>query len=189
MPAFEFSDPTNKSVEISIGGESITLYFTFNTFSAFQKRTGKFFMSWFFEVLQRTEKFARAAVQIDQNMTAEQAIEAFSAKGLSPFEMLEIVPLDEAVALLWAGAHRIENGNVVRDFTEAQLGEMLDLESYARLLPELLRGASAAMPKRKPTDAESRERPTSPQPLRRPTSGGKKSGPSDDQILASAIRR
>ena len=188
MSAF---DPTNKSVELALGETKLTLFFTFNAFAAFQQRTGKFFLDWYFQVLRRTQRLMNSAVELRSDMKPEQVLKAFSEREVSPFELLGISPIEEMISLIWACAYRIQRGEVVRDYSPAEIGEMLDIENYAETIRVVLDAASRNLPKKKagPEAVEDEPRPTKPTRQNKRMSGGVVSGPSDDEILASAIRR
>ncbi len=185
-------DPTNKSLEIELNGKILTIFFTGNTFMAFQKRTGKFFLNWYFEVMKRTERFLTENAEINRDMSPEQVIEALSKRSVSPFEMLDIAPMEELVSLIWSGCYELRGGEITRPYTIAEIGEWLDLDNYPALFHQVLNAASENLPRRKAaatTVEEPTPRPTNHSPAKRPRSGGRMSGPSDDEILASQIRR
>jgi hypothetical protein len=187
-------DPTNKSVDLEIGGHTFTVFFTYNTFAAFQKCTGKFFPDWYFSVIQRTQEFAAKTVEIRKDMTPDQLMAAFSAKNITPFESMGIMPLDEMISLIWAGSYEMRNGEPYRAISAGEIGELLDFESHVAALPLILQAAAAAMPKRKakPESEPSEEttiRPIDRVPPKKSKSGGAKFGPSDAEILASQIKR
>jgi hypothetical protein len=187
-----YFDPTNKSVDLVIGGQTLAVYFTYNMFSAFQKRTGKFFPDWYFEVIKRTQDFAAKNVEIRNDMKAEEVLAAFSAKNVTPFESMNILPLEEMISLIWAGAYELRNGEPYRRLTAGEIGELLDFESHAEALPLILNAAAESMPKSKKKLAlveEPTDRPTNRAPAKKSKSGSATFGPSDDEILASQIKR
>lgn len=152
-----------KPVEVMIGGKKRTLIFDLNTFSAFEKVSGRFFMDFLADL--------------------RDAFKEGQAKN-EPFEVLRRISASNILALLWAAMHEYdEDDNPVWPMTLSKLGRVVDISAMAKLLPSIMQGNTDSAPDA-PAEAKEELRPTNGGQST-PVNGGLESIPSREDALAA----
>jgi hypothetical protein len=180
--------------------EEISLQFTFNTYSAFQQRTGKFWMDWWFEIVGRVQT-AAPIIEIIGQMREQNGGEVdaaalatfLSGRNLSGLEAMSIVSPGDMQAFIWAAAHSLAGPEleVRRRFKFGEVGVLLNFEHFADLLGPIMKGIrdSVPQPKKPAIEETDAPRPTKHTPRNERKPGGVRSGPTDEAVLALAIKR
>lgn len=181
-------NPTNTPLDITLGGKSMTLYFDINSFKAFEKASGKFYMNWLTKVMEDSQVTA-----IELAAEAEDENISFAVKQISRIRLAGIVGMTDFEAIIWAAYHT--PGRHPRwPMSIEEVGELIDEEAYFKLVPQILtailKNTTSKKKSSEQPDAEAEApRPTNPSLETPSTSGGKISGDSDDIILDSLTKK
>jgi len=171
--------------KIKLGGVTRPLYFDLNTYTAFEEKTGQFFL----ESIARLQQAVSAAEETigtlskDPAQQQKQLIEKNMA-------VLRRVSFKDIHALLWAALHEYDPRNPEAEPTwplsHAEVGRMVNFHNLSEVINIVMNGITEhypnqdEMPQEVPTDGD---RPTeSPSPA---ASGGETSSGLPDSISAS----
>jgi hypothetical protein len=178
-------NPTNKPLSVVLGGKTYPLYFDLNTFEAFERQTGVFFLD-----------FLASLGESIQSLQAQVEGAADSSKdALRQVRVLDVMrrlSLTNIRALIWAALHTYDkSGEPVWPFTIGQMSRLIDVETMATLFPRLMtasmdniRGSSTDGGDSSTNEEGAALRPTLPE-TSTPLDGGNESGPSDADVLGS----
>jgi hypothetical protein len=175
-------DPTNKPVEIKLSDGSVhKLVFDLNTFYEFEEKAGKTLPSFLLEMESAFAPILEATKK---------------KKNLKPGGKLEIPPIDltktlgkfsikDIRALIWSALHTYDTqGEPQWPYTIGRLGSLIDHNNLTTILSELIGGISNSLPEAEKEPGKAKD-PTQG-PFLAPSNGGSESGPSDEEVLASA---
>ena len=168
--------------KIKLGGVTRPLYFDLNTYTAFEEKTGQFFL----ESIARLQQAVSAA---DETIGALSQDPAQQQKQLIEKNMavLRRVSFKDIHALLWAALHEYDSSNEpVWPLTHAEVGRMVNFHNLSEVINIVMNGITDhypnqdEMPQEVSTDGD---RPIeSPSPA---ASGGETSSGLPDSISAS----
>lgn len=192
-------NPTSKPVTVTLRDRQVVLHFNFNTYSAFEEKTGKFWMDWWADVIRRGQRAVLTSKAFEQlqnkELPAEDVERILRDNELTGMEAMKVITIREMTAIIWAAAHELRGPDkqVHYLFSFGEVGEMLGFDNFTELLVPIMQGVRENMPGAKATKAEEKqdepERPIKRTQRNKPSAGGAISGPSDEEILASAIQR
>jgi len=164
-------NPTNKPLVITLKGKQHKLFFDLNTFSAFEEVTGKFFLDYIGDL----QEAVKATVEEDSK---------------DPLGVFRRISMKDFRAFLWAALHYYgPDDEPIWPYKLHQLGKLVDVDTMARLVPQVLTGSAENLPNAEEMDApqeSSSDRPPQPEaPKPAPENGGEVFGPSDAEVLGS----
>lgn len=173
-------NPTETTIEVEIGGQKHTLYFNLNAFSKFEEvssldENGKRlkFPKFLFRLLDAWSNVLKRG----EEQPAESALlDAISEIGAADIH-----------ALLYGALHVYDRDDRPSwPLSPGQLGRILGPMELMRLLPQIMTGLQANLPKSgdTPKGGEEEPRPTVVQMPSTPSGGGLISGVLDEEPLA-----
>lgn len=208
-------DPTNTTLEIELGGRKMTLIFDIETFKAFERETGKFYMNWLMSLMEKSQMTVLDIVQefgedtpakpepvdplavLDLDAPQEPEIVketdwyALKRREIAKSRLAGLVGMADLEAIIWAAYHSpYVEGRKTKWFMQPEtIGRMIDEQNYFELVPKVIKSALQNITRSKKPGADEEEsptpRPTAPSPATSSNGGGLNSGPSDDAILNS----
>ena len=177
-------NPTETTIEVEIGGKKHTLYFNLNAFSKFEEASsvqedGKRlkFPKFLFRLLDAWSRIRPPKQDAPQQpqANAEALLDAIGEVGAADIH-----------ALLFGACHVYDRDDRPSwPLSPGQLGRILGPMELMRLLPQIMTGLQANLPKSgdTPKGGEEESRPTVVQMPSIPTNGGSTSGELDEEPL------
>ncbi len=180
-------DPTNRPLEIVLGGQTVSLFFDFAAIRAFEKETGNHFMNWVAAVSKQAQIMSLELMMIG---TTEEAMLNDLDKMRFAELMGSVMSMTDFVAVVWAAAHTQSKPPRWLRTIEEVFAEC-DLEAYYKYAVPVMKAACDSVQRRKVVAVETEEKqvPTNPSVTTMPVSGGRTSGESLDPVLASLTKK
>lgn len=180
-------DPTNRPLEIVLGGQTVSLFFDFAAIRAFEKETGNHFMNWVAAVSKQAQMMSLELMMIG---TTEEALLNDLDKMRFAELMGRVMSMTDFVTIVWAAAHT-QSKPPRWPMTIDEVFAECDLEAYYKYAVPVMKAACDSVQRRKISAVESEEKsvPTNPSVTMMPVSGGKTSGESPDPVLASLTKK
>lgn len=200
-------DPTQKTFTTEIDGQERRLWFNANTYSAFEERTGVFFMDWFvklhtasYHLVAEALVKARAEAESTGTKLDEAAVTKILESSIDPTPVLRSVSMGHFQALVWAACHEYDaKDNPVWPITYGRMGMVLDHGEFRRLFGPIVKILFENIKPDTPAKRESSSddsdkpaeipRPTNPTRAKKQSAGGSSFGPSDGVVLASLRKK
>lgn len=184
-------NPTETTIEVEIGGKKHTLYFNLNAFSKFEEASsvqedGKRlkFPKFLFRLLDAWSRIRPAKKPDEKTATDAPQQQQESAEAL--LDAIGEVGAADIHALLYGACHVYDRDDRPSwPLSPGQLGRILGPMELMRLLPQIMTGLQANLPKSgdTPKGGEEESRPTVVQMPSIPTAGGSTSGELDEEPL------
>jgi hypothetical protein len=118
-------NPTNKPLEVELGGTKLKLWIDLNTYTAFEARSGQHFMEWIMEMAEAMSESqvssARATAEYLQKLGIEEMPKDGKFKDPEIQKQVEAIIIHNSIlftkrtssakihAFLWAAAHTYDN--------------------------------------------------------------------------------
>lgn len=193
-------NPTTPSIRVTLKNTTLTLVFDLNTFAAFEEATGKMFLTWMDDIQRATmqaqtlrlKKLQEAQQSLEESLEDGSESEAVKRANLeasaeASASLLRSVSMRDFRALVWAANHTYDRAGQPRwALSLMQIGNLIDLSNFAKVMPEVLRGGLNSLPTPKPGEVKEE---TSETPFAHPSisrvggNGGTTSQESDAEIL------
>lgn len=176
-------NPTDVTIDVTIGGENRHLYFNLNAFQKFEEISGKKFPRFLFGLVDAWSKMAK-------NAKASGGTDAPDA-GESVLEALSEIGAKDILALVYGACHEYDAEDDPRwPLSPGRLGRLLSATELVRLLPQIMTALQRNVPKASDapkTGGEEHGRPTLVEKST-PTSGGSISGGEVDPLDLLTVR-
>lgn len=176
-------NPTDVTIDVTIGGENRHLYFNLNAFQKFEEISGKKFPRFLFGLVDAWSKMAK-------NAKASGGADASDA-GASVLEALGEIGAKDILALVYGACHEYDAADDPRwPLSPGRLGRLLSATELVRLLPQIMTALQRNVPKASDapkTGGEEHGRPTLVEKST-PTSGGSTSGGEVDPLALLTVR-
>jgi len=181
-------DPTNRPLEIVLGGQTVSLFFDFAAIRAFERETGFHFMNWIYGVATQSRILSLELAKID---TSDESKLTEIDKLHFAQLMGGVMSMTDFVTIVWAAAHtQSKPPRWLRTIDEVFVE--CDEEAYFKYAVIVMNAALGAVQRRKigaAVESEEKSVPMNPSVTMMPVSGGKTSGESPDPVLASLTKK
>lgn len=182
-------NPTDVTIDVTIGGENRRLYFNLNAFQKFEEVSGKKFPRFLFGLVDAWSKMAKNA-KSKAKAQAEAQTDPVDA-GESVLEALGEIGAKDILALVYGACHEYDAMDDPRwPLSPGRLGRLLSATELVRLLPQIMTALQRNVPKASDapkTGGEETGRPTLVEKST-PTSGGSTSGGEVDPLALLTVR-
>lgn len=179
-------NPTDVTIDVTIGGENRHLYFNLNAFQKFEEISGKKFPRFLFGLVDAWSKMAKNA-KAKATSVEDNPVDA----GASVLEALGEIGANDILALVYGACHEYDAEDDPRwPLSPGRLGRLLSATELVRLLPQIMTALQRNVPKASDapkTGGEEHGRPTLVEKST-PTSGGSTSGGEVDPLALLTVR-
>lgn len=129
------------TVPVELGGVKRMLVFNANTMCAFEEATGKFYLKTISELYDVMTPYVASIAETRQAATAAGKDPAKAVLPvMSPYLLMESVPITTLRALVWSALHTYVNDEPVWPLTINQVGRMMGFEQLPKIFTAFLKG-------------------------------------------------